>query len=282
MKKLMFVAVAAISVAAFAHDDVSAKAEGYYDVTLTTKHLAHAEKTVSKTFTTSKSKGYAVDQFWAHMAVVTNYAGFTIISGGVAGDVEKEVATKIAVTYSYFDFKTDRTTGAKSMVTKVVSKSSKGLYDAKSGKVYLWDTADKVGVQYGDVDAIVESEPTRTGDEKIQTGYKAYEVPLAMHKQFVATDDGKAAGGFTGGVATATDGSTLDFNGLTAFGTGTIDKDDNLKTVAGNVAGKYPNDLKYGCYGTWKLNLDSKSAKYGSLKDALLAKKCVELVNERD
>jgi len=277
MKKLMFVAIAALSTVAFAEGESPATAKGYYDVTLTTKHLANAEKTVSKSFTTSTNKGYAYDQLMAHLAVVTNYAGFTVISGGITGDIEQKTAKKITIKYSYYDFDKDG-----NYKTKVISKSSKGVYDAKSGKVYLWDTDDKVGIQYGDDYAIVESEKTRSGDQKIQTGYKAYQVPLAMHKQFIATDDGKAAGGFTGNSATAQDGTALDFAGLTAFGTGTLGKNDILKTVAGNVAGKYPNDLRFGCYGTWKLNLDSKSDKYKSIEDALLAKKCVELVNERD
>ena len=283
MKKLMFVAVAALSAAAFAgnesgHAELTAKVDGFYDVTLTTKELAHATKTVTENFSTKRNGASAYDSFTNALVRIEEYAGSAILQLKVDGDEVDDLgevdplAKKISVKYSRYDYalkdkKAADVASNRSYKTKVVSKSNKGLYDANDGKVYLWDTSAKVAAPAEG--ALPESK---------NSGYVAYEVPLAMHGQFIATDDNKAAGGFTGGVNVAQDGTPLDFSGLTAFGTGTFDaKNGYVKTVSGNVASKDPVDAKFGCYGTWKLNKDTKA---DSLVGALVKKGCVELVLE--
>ena len=284
MKKLMLVAVAAISAAAFAenesgHADLTAKVDGFYDVTLTTKELAHATKTVTENYSTKKNGANAYVQFTNALERIEAYAGAAILQLKADGAVVslEEVnpeAKKISVKYSRYDYALKEKRGAdvasnRSYKTKVVSKSNKGLYDAKDGKVYLWDASAKVAAPEAALPGCKSS------------GYVAYEVPLAMHGQFIATDDNKAAGGFTGGVNVAKDGTPLDFSGLTAFGTGTFDgKNGCVKTISGNVAAKSPVDAKFGCYGTWKLNKDAKV--YDSLEGALVKKGCVELVLENN
>ena len=315
MKKLMIAALAVASCSAFAeydHAGLSAPVSGYYDVQITSKRLTHATKAVTKTWSTKTSKGvttYALDLYNAEYPAITNQAGYVEIScvetlKKKTGPVSRENISKITLKYTRYDFKEVKTQVKKegkavkgqylystNYVTKIVTDNVKGVYDAQSGKVYTWSTAtaDKVSVTNGAPDAIVLSKTDKKGNEKEQKGFKAYEVPLAMHKQFVKTDDNKVAGGFTGGEATATDGTLLDFSGMTAFGTGTFNAEKKnskgavtqvarVKTVSGNIAGKYPEDLKYGCYGTWKINLDTKS--YDSLEAALRKKGCVELINE--
>lgn len=304
MKQLMIAALAVASCTAFAeHKDLSAPMSGFYDVQISAKRLAHATKTVTKTFTTkratsTKPEQTALAQLLAYYTAedLGNRAGFEVINlnGLTYWPEEKvlEVATKITFKYSYYDFKLQYTgTGRNKQIsgtnyiTKIVTDSLKGVYDASSGKVYTWNTAsaNKITVKHSDTDEaiIAPSKTDSRGNEKDQKGFKAYEVPLAMHGQFVKTDDYKAAGGFTGGVATAKDDTQLDFSGMTAFGTGTFDaKKGAVKTVSGNIACKYPDDLKYGCYGTWKINLDANSAKYADLNAALVMKGCVELINE--
>ena len=285
MKKTMIVVIAALSTAAFAEaevvHDLTAKVEGVYDVTLTTKELAHATKTVTENYSTKRTGATAYVQFTNALERIDAYAGAAILQLKVDGkevtdlSVVEPSATKISVKYSRYDYVLKDKQGAdvasnRSYKTKVVSKTNKGLYDAADGKVYLWDASAKVAAP--DEGALPECK---------KTGYVAYEVPLAMHGQFIATDDNKAAGGFTGGVNVAKDGTPLDFSGLTAFGTGTFDANkDYVKTISGNVAKKDPVDPKFGCYGTWKLNKDAKS--YDSLANALVRKGCVELVLENN
>lgn len=319
MKKLMIAAFAVASCTAFAdcaqepeHADVSAPMSGFYDVQITAKRLTHATKTVTKTFSNKKKNGvvttYAWDLCQDYVKEVSSLAGYEEISRTPTlidkqGEVKRENVSKITLKYSYHSFKEVKTKRldadgkvvkddnnktvydySTNYITKVVTDSLKGVYDANSGKVYTWNTASaaKVTVKAGaSKDVIAESKTDRQGKEKDQKGFKAYEVPLAMHGQFIKTDDNKAAGGFTGGVDAAQDGTLLDFSGMTAFGTGTFDtKKGAVKTVSGNIAGKYPDDLKYGCYGTWKINLDANSAKYKDLNAALVKKGCVELINE--
>ena len=118
---------------------------------------------------------------------------------------------------------------------------------------------------------------------KTTKGFKAYEVPLALHGEFQRTHDDKVAGGFEGGKNEALDGTLLDFEGLTAFGTGTKDKGDNgfIKSVAGNVASKSKTE-KVGAYGTWKINRITSLNFPKDVKGALVKKGCVELVLEKD
>lgn len=270
MKKLMMAALAVAACTAVAGmDDAKLKAdvEGYYDITLTTKSLKHVEQTASKTFTKS-NKGSAEDQFAAYLDSVTNNPGFKEISYQTTINKDDEI-TKI--TYKCSWFKQDNNGGFK---TKVVSENSTGLFDAETGKVYLWDKANKVAVKKASV--LKDAKVNNNGEAK---GYVAYEVPLALAGNFIKTDDNKAAAGFVGGVAKAADGTELDFTAVNAFGTGTCDaKYGWVKTVSGNVASIDPKDLKYGCYGTWKVNRDSK--KYDDLNAALVKKGCVELVEE--
>lgn len=313
----MIAAFAVASCSAFAeggHADLSAPVSGYYDVQITSKRLTHATKTVTKTWstTTKTVKGekvttYALDLYNAEYPAIAAQAGYEEIScvetlKKKTDPATKENISRITLKYTRYDFKEVKTQVkdekgkavpgqylySTNYVTKIVTDNVKGVYDAKSGKVYTWNTlaADKVEVNKGEKDVLNDEiawKETKkgSGEYKSVKGFKAYEVPLAMHKQFIKTDDNKAAGGFTGGEAIATDGTQLDFTGMTAFGTGTFDaKKAIVKTVSGNIAGKYPDDLKYGCYGTWKINLDTNSDKYDSLKAALVKKGCVELINE--
>ena len=269
MKKLMIAAVAVASCTAFAGmDDAKVKADvkGFYDVTLTTKSLKHVEKTESKTFTTSASKGSAEEQLAYYLASVTNNPGFKEVSKQAT--VKGEVVTKIAYKCSWFQ------TDKNGFKTKVVSENSTGLFDAETGKVYLWDKGNKVSIKE-ESGAVLEGAKVSKGEAK---GYVAYEVPLALANNFIKTDDNKAAAGFVGGIAKAADGTELDFTAVNAFGTGTYDaKNTCVKTVSGNVASFDPKDLKFGCYGTWKINRDTKSTE---LTAALVKKGCVELVEE--
>lgn len=322
MKKIMIAALVVASCTAFAgggHADLSAPVSGYYDVQISSKRLAHATKTVTKIWstTTKTVKGervttYALDLYNAEYPAITNQAGYVEISYAETlkkktDPAERENISRITLKYTRYDFREVKTQRkdeegkvvrdasnkpvydySTNYVTKIVTDNVKGVYDAKTGKVYTWNTlaADKVEVDKGETDVLNDEiawKETKKGSGvyKSVKGFKAYEVPLAMHKQFIKTDDNKAAGGFTGGEAIATDGTQLDFTGMTAFGTGTFDaKKAIVKTVSGNIAGKYPDDLKYGCYGTWKINLDTNSDKYDSLKAALVKKGCVELINE--
>lgn len=308
MKKLMIAALAVASCTAFAdHAELSAPMSGFYDVQITAKRLTHATKTVTKTWTTKASQGvYALDLYENFVTTtVPALAGYKEIScvktlKDKTGEATKENISKITLKYTRYDFKEVTAGSGKSKIvlgtnyiTKVVTDNLKGVYDAKDGRVYTWSTAsaNKVTVKADQEDAIVPSKKDKYGNEKDQKGFKAYEVPLAMHGQFIKTDDNKAAGGFTGGFAEAEDGTSLDFSGMTAFGTGTFNSEKEnskgevtrkarVKTVSGNIAGKYEGDLKYGCYGTWKINLDANSAKYADLKAALVKKGCVELINE--
>jgi len=294
MKKVIFAMIAAISVAAYAdedpkHGDVAANTDGFYDLTITTRHLSHSEKTVTRNFSTSR-KSKAVDQFLAEYEAVKDLAGFEVIqlTGITKIDVPAEEldVKKITFKYKYYDYRlinrrvadvaTNRT-----YVSKLISKASKGVYDSDTGKVYLWDTADKYTIA---AEATKESNPdiiAETG--KKQTGYKAYEVPLKLHNNLVKAEDNKSAGGFAGQMSKNKEGD-LDFRGMVAYGTGTYDaKNDYVRNISGNIAGMNPNDPKFGCYGTWHLNKDTKKYVAGTtIEDVLLAKKCVELVEESE
>ena len=271
MKKLMIVALAAASCSAFAGmDDAKLKADvtGFYDITLTTKSLKHVEKTQSKTFSTSKTKGSAEKQFADYLASVTNNPGFKEVS---INATEKDGAvTKIAYKCSWFQ---QDNNGA--FKTKVVSETSTGLFDTSSGKVYLWDKKQKVELNK---DVAIKGAKI---SKDVAKGYVAYEVPLALAGNFIKTDDNKAAAGIVGGTAVAKNAekTVLDFTAVKGFGTGTYDaKNKCVKTVSGNVASFDSKDVKYGCYGTWKLNRDTK--KYDNLEAALVKKGCVELIEE--
>lgn len=303
MKKLMIAALAVASCSAFAEFDTKAKAEGFYDVQLTTKRLAHVEKSVSKTFTDKKSGGKvtksAEEQFAEYLdsrivkkydEPVTNLAGYTVLS------YDDSKPGKIAFKFKYFDL-TVANDGTPTWKSKVVSETWKGLYDATGdetkgdgkGKVYLWSaaSADKIKKTKNPDDPydIIQPKPNDKAD-KNYSGYVAYEVPLAMHGEFERTHDDKVAGGFLGETAKAANGAILDFKGLTAFGTGTKDKDDKgglIKTVSGNVAAKYDtknNGFLVGSYGTWKINRITSSTFPTDLREALVKKGCVELINE--
>lgn len=302
MKQLMIAALAVASCTAFAEFDTEAKAEGFYDVQLTTKRLAHVEKTVSKTFTDKKSGGKVTKSAEEQLAEylgskivrkydepVTNLAGYTVLN------YDDSKPGKIAFKFKYFDL-TVANDGTPTWKSKIVSETWKGLYDATGdengdgkGKVYMWSTAsaDKITKTKDKEDPfdIIQPKPSDKADKKY-SGYVAYEVPLAMHGEFERTHDDKVAGGFLGQTAKAANGATLDFDGLTAFGTGTKDKDTKgglIKSVSGNVAAKYDteeNGFLVGMYGTWKINRITSSNFPTDLTTALVKKGCVELINE--
>ena len=275
MKKLMIAALAVASCSAFAEFDTEAKADGFYDVQLTLKRLVHAEKKISKSY--SLTTGDKVKAYESALATAKEEA-----LEGTLSAVTNQNQTSVKLTYTRFDYTVKN--GDKIYKSKILSETYKGLYaptavEDGNGKVYLWSTlaADKVDMLSTDTDAL----PFGTKPKK---GFKAYEVPLALHGEFQKTHDDKVAGGFKGGKNEALDGTLLDFEGLTAFGTGTKDKDDKgglIKSVAGNVASKSDTE-KVGAYGTWKINRITSSNFPKDVRGALVKKGCVELVLEKD
>lgn len=286
MKKLMVAALAVASCTAFADEvDIKAKAEGFYDVQMTTKRLVHVEKKISKSFKLpSKEPEYikayqdALDERIPETEVIA---------------VTNTARTSVKLSYTRYDYKLNGE--EKVYKSKIVSETYKGLYDATSeggGKVYMWSAAaaDKIKKQKDDSDGYDIIVPgTHDKSDKVYSGYVAYEVPLAMHGQFKKTHDDKVAGGFLGGAEFAQDGKYLDFTGLTAFGTGTKNKDDKdngaIKSVAGNVAAKYDTDdngMFVGAYGTWKISRVTTKNFPTEIKAALAKRGCVELVLEGD
>ena len=281
MKKLMIAALAVASCSAFAEFDTEAKADGFYDVQLTLKRLVHAEKKISKSYnitTDDKVKAYesalatAKEEALEGISAVTN-----------------QNQTSVKLTYTRFDYTVKD--GNKIYKSKILSETYKGLYAPTEeekygyGKVYLWSTlaGDKVDMLSTETDALPFVDKAKGKKTK---GFKAYEVPLALHGEFQKTHDDKVAGGFKGGKNEALDGTLLDFEGLTAFGTGTKDKDkaENgglIKSVAGNVASKSDTE-KVGAYGTWKINRITSKNFPKDVKGALVKKGCVELVLEKD
>lgn len=282
MKKLMIAALAVASCTAFAGEfDSKAEAEGFYDVQLTTKRLVHVEKKISKSYSIKNADKIAAYEAAYQVALAEAVPGTEILAE------TNSAATSVKLTYTRYDFTTKN--GEKVYKSKVVSESFKGLYAASAGgKVYLWSAAaaDKAELKSTDVGALPFEPKYSKNVEKAQKGFKAYEVPLAMHGEFIETQDNKVAGGFLGGMAKAEDGELLDFRGLTAFGTGTKDteaKGGLIKSVAGNVAAKYDTDNNSayaGAYGTWKINRVTTKNFPEDIKAALVKKGCVELVEE--
>ena len=283
MKKLMIAALAVASCSAFADFDTKAKADGFYDVQLTLKRLVHVEKKISKSYsltTEDKVKKYEDALRTANEEALE----------GTLNAATNQNQTSVKLTYTRFDY--TMKDNDKIYKSKILSQTYKGLYaptavEDGNGKVYLWSTlaADKVKKTKNPKDPrdIIQPKPTDK-DTKSYSGYVAYEVPLAMDGEFQKTHDDKVAGGFTGENEVAEDGTNLDFGGLTAFGTGTKDKDGKgglIKSVAGNVASKSDTD-KVGAYGTWKINhITSSTFNDLSVKQALAKRGCVELINEQ-
>ena len=293
MKKLMIAAFAVASCTAFAEFDPEAKADGFYDVQMTLKRLVHVEKTVSKTFQDKRNGATAAEQYADYLGsrIVKNYnEPVTNLDGYTVLNFDNSKPGKISFKFKYFDL-TVKAGQDPVWKSKILSETYKGLYapvkkDDGNGKVYLWSTlnADKVKKEKNNDDPRDIIQPKSTDKANKQySGYVAYEVPLAMHGEFQRTHDDKVAGGFTGKNEFADDGTPLDFGGLTAFGTGTKDKDGKgglIKSVAGNVASKSDTD-KVGAYGTWKINrITSSKFKDLSVKQALAERGCVELINE--
>ena len=277
MKKLMIAALAVASCSAFAEFDTEAKADGFYDVQLTLKRLVHAEKKISMSF---KLPGKEAEYIKAYQAALDERIPETEVSA-----VTNTARTSVKLSYTRYDYKLN---GEKKVYkSKILSETYKGLYaptavEDGNGKVYLWSTlaGDKVDMLSTDTDALPFVDKAKGKKTK---GFKAYEVPLALHGEFQRTHDDKVAGGFKGGKNKALDGTLLDFEGLTAFGTGTKDKGDNglIKSVAGNVASKSDTE-KVGAYGTWKINRITSKNFPKDVKGALVKKGCVELVLEKD
>ena len=280
MKKLMIAALAVASCSAFAEFDTEAKAGGFYDVQLTLKRLVHVEKKISKSF---KLPGKEAEYIKAYQDALDERIPETDVSA-----VTNTAGTSVKLSYTRYDYKLN---GEKKVYkSKILSETYKGLYAPTEeekygyGKVYLWSTlaADKVGMVSTNSAAL----PFGNGSDvpKTKKGFKAYEVPLDLHGEFQKTHDNKVAGGFTGKKEMALDGTTLDFEGLTAFGTGTKDKEENggfIKSVAGNVASKSETE-KVGAYGTWKINRITSKNFPTDVQGALVEKGCVELVLEKD
>lgn len=259
MKKLMFVAVAVASCAAFASADLPVEDEAVFGLTFSQKTIEakYGEGEVMSTvdpdvgfdyYATTKEEAEADAKAKAD---IIEEDDCIIKSISVKSKrIEGEKLWGYEIKYAELDKDTIKS-------SKVVTTTLNGLcYD---GRVFVWDKADK------------ETEGYNKGL------VHAYEVTDEFDLQGQAVAK-KAVAGFTWG------------ENLNGAGTGTAAKDDDgdytlVKSVSGSIVGKIEDDECdfNNLYGTWKFQKDASATKLlkkdYSVEDILWSKG-LELVEE--